>query len=69
MNNWYDDAPVVRRLGYSKRRANKEHKCRLCMDPIRVGQTYIYEFGIEDGYPYADKTHEECDLRMKVGEM
>lgn len=34
-----------------KRRARKEHVCYCCAETIRVGDQYVYEFGVFDRRP------------------
>ena len=34
-----------------QRRARKEHVCYCCAETIRIGDSYVYEFGVFDGRP------------------
>lgn len=40
--------------------ARKEHRCEECSRTIRVGERYLYAFGVWDGYPSSTYTCSHC---------
>ena len=52
-------------------KANKEHRCNLCCDKIKQGETYFISTHKQDGTVYDWKTHKHCSeiaSRLKMYE-
>lgn len=53
-------------LSGGMRTARKAHTCTYCRCQIDKGDLYIFNFSVDDGEPYAFKSHRIChDLAQK----